>query len=275
MTTAKFDMAVALSNIDRLGRRSVLRTSNRYYARCLESYRRGSSKIRDEDLWAYVNLSLMRAMSAAHVKARQMYSAHRRVALAIQDKPDDRNEIRRLLRQAPRDEKRAIDSFYAKIAKSVTNKTMAKVRDRLLGDVADIVNRKPRAYKKEIRSTLQKIGISHDAGNLVETTIRTQSALAFNAAAWTESLDPELWGYEYSTAGDERVRKSHVALDGTRYPKDHAFWKKYAPPNGWNCRCTLNPIYAGDRDAHTVAFSGTPDVDPEFLFNPGGIFLAA
>jgi uncharacterized protein with gpF-like domain len=84
-----------------------------------------------------------------------------------------------------------------------------------------------------------------------------------------------LWGFEYSTAGDERVRASHRPFDGVRYPKEHPFWRQFVPPNGWNCRCGLNPVYYGDRDATIKAFRGVPNVPREFRFNPGGIFLSA
>ena len=42
---------------------------------------------------------------------------------------------------------------------------------------------------------------------------------------------------EYRTAGDNKVRPAHEALDRTRLPKEDRFWQDYFPPNGWGCRC--------------------------------------
>lgn len=41
------------------------------------------------------------------------------------------------------------------------------------------------------------------------------------------------------TASDERVREAHAMLHNVTLPVDDPFWKKFFPPNGWNCRCTV------------------------------------
>jgi SPP1 gp7 family putative phage head morphogenesis protein len=50
---------------------------------------------------------------------------------------------------------------------------------------------------------------------------------------------------EYVTAGDERVRQSHRALEGITLPVNSPFWKQYYPPNGWLCRCTVKKKKSG------------------------------
>lgn len=81
----------------------------------------------------------------------------------------------------------------------------------------------------------------------VEAVFRTQSAIAYAAAQDDALADPAvdslLWGYKYVTVGDDRVRPSHAALEGLTRPKDDPFWQRNRPPNGWNCRCTLIPIF--------------------------------
>lgn len=42
---------------------------------------------------------------------------------------------------------------------------------------------------------------------------------------------------QYQTAGDERVRTTHAAIDRTIKPISDKWWDTYYPPNGWNCRC--------------------------------------
>jgi SPP1 gp7 family putative phage head morphogenesis protein len=49
---------------------------------------------------------------------------------------------------------------------------------------------------------------------------------------------------EYRTAGDNKVRPAHEALDRTRLPKEDRFWMDYFPPNGWGCRCDAVEVSA-------------------------------
>jgi len=46
----------------------------------------------------------------------------------------------------------------------------------------------------------------------------------------------------YVTAGDERVRESHRALNGLQRPMNDPIWNDIYPPNGWRCRCTVTVV---------------------------------
>ncbi|GHU10956.1 phage head morphogenesis protein [Betaproteobacteria bacterium] len=73
---------------------------------------------------------------------------------------------------------------------------------------------------------------------IYETNIRaTFAAGARERSERTRKLLPYLKyvHYRYPTAG--RARPEHAALDGMVLPKDHPFWQKGYPPNGWNCKC--------------------------------------
>lgn len=56
--------------------------------------------------------------------------------------------------------------------------------------------------------------------------------------------------WEYRTAGDDRVREEHTALDGLTLRHDDPLWDQIYPPNGWKCRCYVVP-----RMAHEVEVS--------------------
>jgi SPP1 gp7 family putative phage head morphogenesis protein len=180
----------------------------------------------------------------------------------------------RLLRDLPDYQKRAIDEFYSALASGTTESTMAQVRNALIDDLAETVSLKPAERRARVKKQLDALKILPDAkGGAIQAAIRTHGSIAYNAAIWvSHAKDPRVWGFEYVTAGDERVRPEHSEIGGRRYPKEHTFWRRYAPPNGWNCRCRLRPIFFGDDDARTLPFKGTPDVDPSFRFNPGQIF---
>lgn len=51
---------------------------------------------------------------------------------------------------------------------------------------------------------------------------------------------------KYITQQDDRVRASHAAMDGTTLPIDDPFWDEFYPPNGWNCRCTVQQVAEQD-----------------------------
>ncbi|MBQ3349216.1 MAG: minor capsid protein [Thermoguttaceae bacterium] len=119
--------------------------------------------------------------------------------------------------------------------------------------------------KQEIANILMNAGLDPAAApRLAETIFRTQTAAAYNAGRWNIVNDPDtapyIWGFEYCTAHDRRVRPEHRLLEGVRLPKDDPFWKKYLPPNGWNCRCTVLEIW-NDEDIAKVDF-GITGVDP-------------
>ena len=49
--------------------------------------------------------------------------------------------------------------------------------------------------------------------------------------------------WQYRTQGDDRVRDAHKQLDGMVFKWDDDIWKTIYPPNGWNCRCTVDQRY--------------------------------
>ena len=127
-----------------------------------------------------------------------------------------------------------------------------------------------------MKSKLNALGVSPTNDFKLETVFRTQTQVAYGAGRWQADQDPAvqeiLWGYEYSTVGDDRVREEHAALEGTRLPKDDPFWQRFWPPNGWNCRCVAIPIFQEE-----TIVSPPPDAEPDagFAFNAGELLRAA
>ena len=165
-----------------------------------------------------------------------------------------------------KDQREAMREFYDSIARSASNKTMSQVRSKVQMSMKDLIDDK-KNYRSHLKGLVAKSAPKH----LIATIERTTTSLAFNAATWAESYnDEDLWGYEITTADDERVRATHVPFNGVRYPKDDEFWSKYAPPNGWNCRCGMTPIYGRSRQK---MFKGVPEVDKAFRWNVGAMFV--
>lgn len=124
-----------------------------------------------------------------------------------------------------------------------------------------------------LQSTFDSLGLTPANPFQLETIFRTQSQIAYQAGRWKVDQDPDiqeiLWGYEYFTVEDNRVRPEHAALHGTILPKDHQFWSTFWPPNGWNCRCQVLPVFQ-PAPIKNPPVDAAPDEG--FSFNPGVIF---
>jgi SPP1 gp7 family putative phage head morphogenesis protein len=163
---------------------------------------------------------------------------------------------------------------YKRPAFIVAKDAAGVVEVALQDTVADLIAEG--AHVKEgiqvLRERFAHLGVSEVADYRLEAIFRTQTQLAYSAGRWDADQDPAvqeiLWGYEYSTVGDDRVRPEHEELDGVKMPKDSPFWDTHWPPNGWNCRCIAIPLYDEQRE---VPPPGDVQPDKDFDFNAGQI----
>lgn len=133
-----------------------------------------------------------------------------------------------------------------------------------------------------IRRAFEAAGVTTASDHLLQTTYRTQTQLAYSVGRLRANEDPAiqdiLWGYEYVTVGDDRVRPTHAALDGFRAAKDDPVWKRIMPPNGYNCRCSVIEIWTDEpalakatgplKPVKIDGVTVTPDADEGWQFNP-------
>lgn len=130
----------------------------------------------------------------------------------------------------------------------------------------------------KLRDAFEAEGFVPGADYQLENIFRTQTQLAYGAGRFRALQNPAiqrlLWGFEYVTVGDERVRPTHAALDGLRRPKDDPVWRRIFPPNGYNCRCDALEIYHDEPVAEATELPSVTEADPGFNFNPGEILAA-
>lgn len=166
--------------------------------------------------------------------------------------------------------RRVYEPKTVEVLANLTTRVNSAVRDELAASISEQLSFA--ATRKRIAQTLSDVGITPSNSFYIDNIVRTQTQLAYGAARWREYQKPEfqeiLWGFRYVTVGDDRVRTSHRRLDGTTLPKDHEFWKKFFPPNGYACRCQAIPIF--DK---TKVKQPPSDVEPDpgFNFNPGDL----
>lgn len=60
----------------------------------------------------------------------------------------------------------------------------------------------------------------------------------------------------YVAIVDDRTRPEHLARHNLVLPVDHPYWNTWAPPCGWNCRCTLQSL--SERDVRRLQAEGVP-----------------
>ncbi|MDD3535377.1 MAG: phage minor head protein [Candidatus Cloacimonetes bacterium] len=107
----------------------------------------------------------------------------------------------------------------------------------------------------------------------LRTNYDTAANAAYAAGQWQQIEEYKLYFpyLRYVTMRDEKVRDEHWAMDGLIYPVDDPFWDSYTPPNGWNCRCSVEQLLEGELpDDYAPMEPDTPvRVDPMFKNNPG------
>lgn len=104
--------------------------------------------------------------------------------------------------------------------------------------------------------------------NIYNTNMR----VAYAAARYQSQMSSDLPYFRYVAVLDDRTRASHRALHGLILPKNHPFWDKGYPPNGWNCRCKVQAVddYDLRREGWSIAKQIPPTkIHPDWAYNVG------
>lgn len=59
---------------------------------------------------------------------------------------------------------------------------------------------------------------------------------------------------------DSRTRPDHKDWHGLVLPVDDPFWNTHYPPNGWNCRCSVQSLSARDLERRGFEVSASPEI---------------
>lgn len=125
------------------------------------------------------------------------------------------------------------------------------------------------AIRDAERDEVRALGIAPSSPAYLETVVRTNVATSYGAGRWQAVNDPDVAAarpfIRYVTAGDENVRPAHRALHGRvfRVGTDEAAY--YAPPLGFNCRCSVVTLSQRQLEArgYVVTEGRVPGVDPD------------
>ena len=121
-------------------------------------------------------------------------------------------------------------------------KTFHALREVGLSMVTDDGSIKPfEQFRDDVRQIHQKYNVNWLYAEYKHALGTSQMAVKWNDIA----KDGDRYDLQYRTAGDDKVRADHAALDGTTLPPSDPFWDRYYPPNGWGCRCTAVQVRIG------------------------------
>ena len=142
-------------------------------------------------------------------------------------------------------------------------------------------NGKMKSFEK-FAYDVEKLGQKHNEQYL-EAEYRFAKTSATSAGRWAAiEADGDAFNLQYRTAGDDRVRDSHAALDMITLPPSDPFWSSFSFPNGWRCRCSYVQVrkskypLSDSAEAIRLAEEATTQIDKDgknrleiFRFNPG------
>lgn len=130
-------------------------------------------------------------------------------------------------------------------------------------------------FAAALRAEEISLGVTPSSAAYVENVYRTNVATAYGAGRFRQLSSPEVQTarplLEYRTAGDTRVRPNHARLNGLVFRQSDPLWPTFAPPNGYQCRCSVVARRASDVDPRRIVDASS--LGPEYQPDPG--FAAA
>lgn len=149
-------------------------------------------------------------------------------------------------------------------------------------------------FKQQCAAIFERRGWTGKRAWRVDNIFRTNIQTAYNVGRYQQLMEQtDVFPYwMYDAVNDSRTRPTHLAMDGKVFRADSPFWDQWYPPNGFRCRCSVQPLTPGqiERQGLTVAegdptntlilpvdsatgLTSTVPVqllpDPGFSYNPG------
>lgn len=121
-----------------------------------------------------------------------------------------------------------------------------RTKDVLEKALAEGMSKREFVYQMQEWFDIQ--GLTRDNDYHLRTVFDTNILGSYQHGRWRQMRNPlalRLRPYwQYRTVGDKRVRESHKEMDGKIFPATSPVWSTWYPPNGFNCRCRVDPISA-------------------------------
>jgi SPP1 gp7 family putative phage head morphogenesis protein len=158
----------------------------------------------------------------------------------------------------PHEEAAAIIEGKPVVAREVFDRMLPELRARVftitgvesmavMQRVRDEIASLPRGsrwddVKESVADSLEPF-LGDDSEKRAELLLRTHGFQSFEASNHRVGMeDEDTTHWQYLATEDDRVRPTHLALNGIILPKTDPFWDDHTPPWEWGCRCRKRPM---------------------------------
>jgi SPP1 gp7 family putative phage head morphogenesis protein len=129
---------------------------------------------------------------------------------------------------------------------------LAGVKDELTRSIEQGTTR------EEFRAAADKLFEKHGYDKLapyrIDTIYRTNMASSYQAARYRQMTDPAVVAalpyWRYVAVLDGKTRPAHLEMHGKIFRADSPVWDEWYPPNGYNCRCSVQAVSKGTIEAN-------------------------
>jgi len=132
----------------------------------------------------------------------------------------------------------------------------------LIADTIHITDEKKawKQYFREARKLMKEEDLNVIQSDLF-TSFRYARQTAYNRALEEMIAKSEdiLWGIQWQSQDDVRVRPTHVKLDGLTRPVDDPIWDRLQAPLDFGCRCYKVPITKAMKQNIPGQYKMTPE----------------
>jgi hypothetical protein len=103
-------------------------------------------------------------------------------------------------------------------------------------------------FRKDFDAAVKRAGWSYKGsrGWRTSTIYGTNLSVAYSAGRYAQINDPAMRAefpyWRYRTMDDARVRPLHASWNNIVLPANDPWWDTHYPPNGWSCRCWVEPV---------------------------------
>lgn len=105
-------------------------------------------------------------------------------------------------------------------------------------------------FEKAVSEILSDAQLEQLTREQINTVFQTNVNRAYANGRLEQLKDPSVAAalpyWKYVTVGDDRVRPNHAAMDGFVARNDDPVWRRWYPPAGFNCRCSVVPLLADE-----------------------------
>lgn len=134
---------------------------------------------------------------------------------------------------------------YKQQAFTIAGISDVKLIEQIKSALADVMasGGTEKDFQAAVNALTDQAGIARLSATQINTVFQTNVMTAYGNGRFEQMADPAVAAalpyWTYRTAGDDRVRPAHAALDGFTAKIKDPVWNRLYPPCGYNCRCMV------------------------------------